>query len=99
MLLGMLLCERCARLWMHNSSIVVLGNPLVCVPPDVMAWAILVARIRNEYALERYPLRLATRLAHAKLAELEVDVLDLWDGRPPPLELLMGTALLEVSRC
>lgn len=71
-LLGMPVCGTCIRRYLCGPG----GSWLEKVPTDVWNWAILVARMVREHELERYVLRVATRLAHAKLAGLEADPAD-----------------------
>lgn len=82
-LLGMVVCEHCTRDFLRGPG----GNWMEKVPPDVMAWAILVLRMMHTHKLEHCRLRLSTRLAHAELAELEVELMDLRDSCYPTLEV------------
>lgn len=66
------MCKHCTDRYLCGPG----GSWLEKVPTDVWGWAILVTRMVRTHALEQYPLRMSTRLAHAELAELEVDPAD-----------------------
>lgn len=69
-LLGMDVCLNCSRRYLP----VMQANTL---RRDVMEWATLVLRIRMEHRLQKWPLRVATRMALAERMGLKVDPEDL----------------------
>jgi hypothetical protein len=78
-LLGMDVCVPCTLAHLCDQT----GRWVDVVPRDSMSWAIKVHYVRQEQALESYPLRIATRMTLARIMGLEVDLADLHDFSYP----------------